>query len=72
MPSCPHVHRLTPDGVVARVASVSFIAALPDAEREAVLSEVRGLVATDPGTRDRAQIELPYKTDVYWARSREP
>lgn len=67
-----HVHHLTPNGVVARVASVSFIAALSDAEREAVLSEVRGLVATDPGTRDRAQIELPYKTDVYWARSREP
>lgn len=67
-----HVHHLTPDGVVARVASVSFIAALPDAEREAVLGEVRALVATDPDTRDRAQVDLPYRTDVYWTRSREP
>ena len=55
-----------------RLGRARFIAALPDDEREAVLGEVRALVATDPDTRDRAQIELPYKTDVYWARSREP
>jgi SAM-dependent methyltransferase len=57
-----HVHRLTPEGVVARVASVSFVAALPRGEREALLGEVRKLVATE------REVELPYKTDVYWTR----
>jgi SAM-dependent methyltransferase len=67
-----HVHHLTPDGVVARVASVSFIAALPEDECDQVLGHVRALVATDPDTRDRGQIELPYRTDVYWTTAREP
>jgi SAM-dependent methyltransferase len=72
-----HVHHLTPDRVLARVASVSFIAALPGAERERVLGEVRELLATDPDTRDRAQIELPYRTEIFWtygtgSTAREP
>jgi SAM-dependent methyltransferase len=65
-----HVHRLTPDGVVARVASVSFVATLSPAEREGVLTEVRELLATDPVTRGRDVIELPYRADVFWTRSR--
>jgi hypothetical protein len=63
-----HVHRLPPEGVVARVASVSFVAALPAPELEAVLAQVRDLLATDPATRGRGEIELPYTTDVFWAR----
>jgi SAM-dependent methyltransferase len=62
-----HVHRLSPEGVLARVASVSFVAALPEAERGRVLAEVRELLATDPQTRGREELELPYRTDVYWA-----
>ena len=65
-----HVHRLPPEGVVARVASVSFIAALPVAERETVLAEVRDLLATDPDTRGRDELELPYRTDVFWTTAR--
>ena len=64
------VHRLPPEGVVARVASVSFIAALPEGGREAVLKEVRNLLATDPQTRGRDEIELPYRTDAFWTRAR--
>jgi SAM-dependent methyltransferase len=63
------VHSLTPDGVVARVASVSFIAALPRADREGVLAEVRTLLGTDAVTLGR-EIALPYRTDVYWTTSR--
>jgi SAM-dependent methyltransferase len=63
-----HVHHLPPAGVVARVASVSFVAALPDRERERVLAEVRDLLATDPETRGREEIALPYRTAVYWAK----
>jgi SAM-dependent methyltransferase len=62
-----HVHRLPPEGVVARVASVSFVAALPEPEREAVLAQVRDLLAAAPETRGREEVELPYRTDVYWA-----
>ena len=65
-----HVHRLTPDGVVARVASVSFVAALAEPERAAVLESVRELLARDPDTRGRAEVELPYRTDVYWCARR--
>jgi len=53
---------------VARVASVSFVAALSEPEREGVLAEVRKLLATDPKTRGREEVELPYRTDVYWAK----
>ena len=59
-------HELTPDGVVARVASVSFVAALPDAARDEVLGQVRELLAEEPETRGRAKVVLPYRTDVYW------
>ena len=60
----PARHRLAPEGVVARVASVSFVAALPEAERESVLCEVRRLLGADPGTRGREELELPYRTEV--------
>jgi SAM-dependent methyltransferase len=59
-------NELTPDGVAARVASVSFVAALPDAAREDVLGRVRELLAEDPEIRGRATVVLPYRTDVYW------
>jgi SAM-dependent methyltransferase len=62
-----HVHRLTPEGVLARVASVSFVAALPEAERQRLLADVRDLLESDPETRGREVLELPYRTDVYWA-----
>ncbi len=58
-----HAQPLTPEGVVQRVASVSHVAVLPDAEREAVLDEVRTLVATDPATRGRATVDLLYRVD---------
>lgn len=60
------VHELDPDGVVARVTSVSFIAALPDDERAAVAERVRALLAEDPETRGRAVLAVPYRTDVFW------
>ena len=58
-----HVHRLAADGVVARVASVSFIAALPESDRAQVLAEVRELVGAEA-------VDLPYVTDLYWTRRR--
>jgi SAM-dependent methyltransferase len=65
-----HVHRLEPEAVVARVASVSFVAALSDDVRADVLGRVRALLARDAATRGRELVELPYRTDVFWARRR--
>lgn len=61
-----HVHRLEREAVVARVASVSFVAALSESDRAGVLARVRALLAGDPETRGREVVELPYRTDVWW------
>jgi predicted adenylyl cyclase CyaB len=63
-----HVHFTTPEGVVDRVVSISFIAALPAPERERVAEEVRELLRTHPQTQNRETIEFPYRTDVYFYR----
>jgi len=57
------VHRVDPDGLVDRVLSVSFMAALEEAERTVVEQRVRTLAG------DRAEIVLPYRTEV-WATTR--
>ncbi len=63
-----HAQRLDVETLVDRVLSVSFIALLSPAEREELAAEVRTLIATDPATRDRPALELPYRTDVYTTR----
>jgi SAM-dependent methyltransferase len=60
-----HEHRLSPDGVVDRVASISFVARKPAEEREAILAEVRQLLATHPDTAARAEVGLAYTSDVF-------
>ena len=65
----PHAHLLPTGGVVDRIASVSFIAAMPDAERAPVLDEVRALLASHPDTAGRDEVVLAYRTDVFvWER----
>ncbi|MDQ1519414.1 MAG: hypothetical protein QOI55_487 [Actinomycetota bacterium] len=61
-----HVQVLTPEDVVRRVASVSHVAVLPGDARKVVLDEVREVVATDPETRGRATVAMPYRVDCYW------
>lgn len=64
-----HAHELSPEGVEERVASVSFVAALPEAERAAIRAEVRALLAGHPDTAGRHELRLPYRTDVFtWER----
>ncbi len=63
-----HTQRLTPNALLDRVASISFIAALPEAVRAAVLSQVRDLLETEPTLRGQEQFDLPYRTHVYWCR----
>jgi SAM-dependent methyltransferase len=59
-------HELDREGIVARVTSVSFIAALPDDERKRIAERVRELLASDPAVRGRERVVLPYRTDVFW------
>lgn len=53
------------DSLVMRVASISFIATLPEPERDQVLARTRDLVK---GLGDR--FVLPHVVDVYWCRRR--
>jgi SAM-dependent methyltransferase len=65
-----HEQRGTVETFVERTLSVSVIANLPPAERGAVARKVRRILETDPATRGRRSIVLPYTTEVYWARRR--
>lgn len=63
----PHVQRAPTETFVARVLSVSVIAVLPAAEQRRVAEKVRAVLASDPATRGRSVIAMPYRTEVYWA-----
>ena len=60
------VHETDMATVIARVTSISFIAALPDEEVERIVGRVRELLATHPDTRGRTIFPLRYRTGVYW------
>ena len=55
--------------IIDRVASISFIGALPKLTHDKVLGKIQALLETHPETKDRAEIELPDTTDVYWCRA---
>jgi len=59
-----HTQQLTPADVEARVASVSHVAVLSEADRAAVLAEVREVLARDPETAGKTTVEMLYRTDV--------
>lgn len=62
-----HVQRAPTETIVDRALSVSFIGILPAEAQAKVAEEVRSLLARSPETAGRAEIELPYRTDVYAA-----
>ncbi len=55
-------------GLRSRVSSVSFIAAAPEPERTRMLDAAVAVVAD--ADLDPRRIEIPYRTDVFWSRSR--
>jgi SAM-dependent methyltransferase len=61
-----HEQRLGAEGLVERVASMSFIASLPAEERDSVFGQVRHLAASHPDLAGREEFALPYITDLYW------
>ena len=56
----PFVHEMDRETLVARAASISFVAALPDEERRSVLDDVAALVEGRP-----EPFPFPYVTEVY-------
>jgi ubiquinone/menaquinone biosynthesis C-methylase UbiE len=66
--SFAHAHKGTVEAVVDRVASTSFIAALPDDQRGSVLDQTRDLLLTHPSTAGSSEIETKYLTEVYWCK----
>jgi SAM-dependent methyltransferase len=58
------------DVLRARVASVSYISALPEPERRRVLDKVSAIVESDPAVAGRDEFEMPYTTSVRWCRAR--
>ena len=67
----PNWQDATVETVVGRTASTSWISALPDDRREAVLDRVRDLLARHPATRGRAHFPFPHATVVGWCRRTE-
>jgi len=56
------------DAVLARAASMSFVAALDDEPRARVVEEFAELLDTHPDTRGRDDIALPYVTELFTTR----
>jgi SAM-dependent methyltransferase len=66
----PNEQRVDVEGVLARVASISYIAALPEAERRRVADQVRILLAGHPDTAGRDEFVILHHTDVFWCERR--
>lgn len=65
----PHVVRGSLDVLLARTASISFIATLPEAERARVLRGVRDLAAEHPEAWEGDVLVMPYVTQVTWCHA---
>jgi SAM-dependent methyltransferase len=66
-----HLHHLDRAAALDRFASISFIAALPDAERARVLAEIDRVIAAEPSLAGQDRIGLPYRTDLFWCERRD-
>lgn len=53
--------------IVDRLLSVSFIASLPDAEREVVADQLRAFAASEPTLAGKPVVSVPYFTFAYSA-----
>ncbi|UOP09988.1 class I SAM-dependent methyltransferase [Pseudomonas palleroniana] len=62
----PYQHVGSPQEVIMdRFLSVSFIAALPDAEKAKVSAQLQALIDTHPALQGRDSVAFPYQTQAY-------
>jgi ubiquinone/menaquinone biosynthesis C-methylase UbiE len=65
--SFPYRHETTREAAVDRVLSISFVAMLPEGEREWMRAQVFRMLDEDPEIGPAAdRFTLPYRTDVHW------
>jgi MOSC domain-containing protein YiiM/SAM-dependent methyltransferase len=67
-----HTHRLSREGVLDRVTSVSTVAALDLRAQDELARRVIALLDDDPDTSGRDEIAMPYQTFVLRFRRRSP
>lgn len=64
--AAPHHHKGPAEQVVVeRTLSTSFIAGLPQAERDRIAGEVRELIARTPELAGPGNVDFPYETRIY-------
>jgi SAM-dependent methyltransferase len=61
-----HEQRTDVDGLVAHIATWSFVGALDDAPRAELQRDLAELLRSEHPTPD--DVAIPYRTDVYWTR----
>jgi SAM-dependent methyltransferase len=65
-----HRHELDRERLLDRFASISFVAALPDAARARVLADIEQVVEAEPSLAGPGPVMVPYRTDLFWAERR--
>jgi ubiquinone/menaquinone biosynthesis C-methylase UbiE len=58
------------DSMLARVSSVSYVSALPDDRRAALLEELATILREGPMAEEGDTFVEPYRTELYWCRRR--
>lgn len=54
--------------IIDRIMSVSFIAALPEADAAKVRRQIEALIKETPALQEKAEVTFPYVTKAYWCR----
>lgn len=67
---CPFEHRMPPAGIIDRVLSTSYIAALAPAEQEDVVQKARAIISAHSELAGAAEIGFPYVSKLYLLRCR--
>ena len=68
----PNPVRVDVETLLARVASLSYVAMLDDAARADLLDGVARLVGTEGLVAADGRLDTPYRTHVAWGRRRDP
>lgn len=65
-----NTQRLSPDGLLASLASRSYIARLDPEPRRELLAEIAALLERPDAPVESGLVVVPMRTEVYWTRSR--